>query len=113
MDLVNQLPPVFCQNDRNEQRTIGPTPGSLQAHSVTKRAHPREISPLLTSVVSPKLFRGQDTISKNQRRVTAPRAAGASCEIASTHRPCSRMRSTNRSTACASGILNFTGFLPT
>ena len=31
----------------------------------------------------------------------------------STHLPCSRMRSFSRSTASASGMLNFTGVLPT
>lgn len=31
----------------------------------------------------------------------------------STHFPCSRMRSTRRSTASPSGMLNFTGFFPT
>jgi hypothetical protein len=48
-----------------------------------------------------------------QRNVIAAMAAGASCEIASIQRPCSRMRSTSRSTASASGMLNFTAFLPT
>jgi len=43
-----------------------------------------------------------------------PAAQGAvSCNSGSTHLPCSLMRSTNRSTASASGMLNLIGVLPT
>ena len=40
-------------------------------------------------------------------------AASAASTGFSTQRPCSLIRSTNRSTASASGILNFTALLPT
>src|ERR1051325_8879259 len=39
--------------------------------------------------------------------------AATSSVCGSTHLPCSRIRSTRRSTASVSGMLNFTAFLPT
>jgi hypothetical protein len=39
--------------------------------------------------------------------------ASARCSLGSIHLPCSRIKSCNRPTASASGILNFTGVLPT
>jgi hypothetical protein len=39
--------------------------------------------------------------------------ASARCSLGSTHLPCSRIKSCNRPTASASGMLNFTGVLPT
>jgi WD domain, G-beta repeat len=59
-------------------------------------------------------FRPFHWLRKSQTRAALPaKAAGASSGMASTHLPCSRIRSTNRSTASISGILNFTAFLPT
>jgi WD40 repeat protein len=59
-------------------------------------------------------FRPFHWLHKNQTRAVLPaKAVGASSGTASTHLPCSRMRSTNRATASISGMLNFTAFLPT
>ncbi len=92
------------RGQRNEQRTNEVTHGSCQAHAITEGAHSREISILST---------GSDLRSHRGRARQPLAVGGASWEAESTHRPCSRMRSTNRSTASASGMLNFTDFLPT
>ena len=58
-------------------------------------------------------FRPFHWLHKSQTRAVLPARACAPSATASIHLPCSRIRSTSRSTASASGILNFTAFLPT
>jgi hypothetical protein len=57
----------------------------------------------------------QDCPSETWRNANRQFAVTTSAgdDTGSTHLPCSRMRSFNRSTASASGILNFTGVFPT
>jgi WD40 repeat protein len=84
-----------------------PAPSKRPHTRLTPSPRPRQRGVLTRSF---PLFSG---ILRGQRRATFSRGTGVSCEIASNHRPCSRIRSTNRLTASASGILNLTAFLPT
>ena len=74
---------------------------------------------ILASEIQPRrnLLRSRGPIEplgcKMLRRPANQAKTGTSSGGMSTHFPCSRMRSCSRSTASPSGILNFTGVLPT
>ena len=66
------------------------------------------------AIWKPRLLRYEES-SPDAIRIAKPRLryeVGSSA-AGSTHLPCSRIKSFNRSTASASGILNFTAVLPT